>query len=415
MSKSYDAVMDEPAKLDDRTPLTPGQQERMRRALAGVQPVPVPEDGDELTDAEAREAIDAFMARKEAERVVARVDDADRPRGIELCRDDLPPELAAGLIRMLTPRLAEVSPDGAELVARIAQQIEMAARHAPHLPAEVVEQDRDRLRREHVRALDAARHVSEAQGERAAVAVEALRQAAKCLVPDRVVVPVPPSTEDTLAWRAFFQLEQPEAPSELRRRCFDWSATGANGWSAEASDPADIARSERLAVNAAFRLLPELRGKAEPAELIVVLRQLDATRPRAPRKNTAKGKRRWATIKAEQAKRKQAGLAPLRPIAVGEELSVCRPVLVRLGCWVGFDEAGCAAIDRAWLAREEEHEISLRDRDDADSMTKRQNACANTTPVVGVRFGEGAQSAPHAADSNTTNARATARGIPRRP
>ncbi|HKO94603.1 MAG TPA: hypothetical protein VJU61_25790 [Polyangiaceae bacterium] len=356
------------------------------------------------------------------------MDHANDPHRVELCRA-IPPEQAAALIVLLARQLARQADNGripAELgtaatVALMAgQDIESTlhrtknllksdqCHHGPVMGTEPHVRDgvhqyntqRDRarstsaldsssgllaerqrlrakrvdglhksmakLQREYSKALDALRLVSGTNGERAALVIEALRQAGHCLLPSKTLVPLPPSAEDWNTWMALSHEDRRRhhvERSDLCRKCFDWTDTGYNGWGFRLELDQDVVRSEQRAVEHARVLLPALQGKLDDTALLAVLHEV--SRPAAPSKNTERGKAAWKQLRDENGRRREAGLAPLRPITRLEEARTCAPVLARLGLrpdGADPDEAVRQAVDRGWEQREDHYGVSVRDR-----------------------------------------------------
>jgi hypothetical protein len=107
--------------------------------------------------------------------------------------------------------------------------------------------------------------------------------------------------------------------AELCRRCFDWPATGANGWMAARVARDVVARSERKAIDAVRASIPALTSDVFSDQALLKLLKT-VTRPSRP---DASATRRYAA----------AGLHPPKWLPQSELISECSPLLRKLGLW----------------------------------------------------------------------------------
>lgn len=114
-------------------------------------------------------------AEREEERIVARLFDwrrhdpecppgsGRRPRPPVILERPLSTELSAALILQLVRGLRVMSPEGAEVIERIATDVARDAHLGKNLPADTAEKSQGRHRTDHERALEALRHVGKVQ------------------------------------------------------------------------------------------------------------------------------------------------------------------------------------------------------------------------------------------------------------
>jgi hypothetical protein len=152
--------------------------------------IPENYDSDKTGDAELEAAMAQLETEDRESRVVARLDHASDPKSVKLERE-LSPEMAAQLIAELSAKLASVSPEGAEIVRRVAEQV-------AYLRGDAVVA---RAREEHVRARDAAERVTpHADGERAWLLANRLRDAARPLAALNEGEPAGAAERQAVAW-----------------------------------------------------------------------------------------------------------------------------------------------------------------------------------------------------------------------
>lgn len=309
-------------------------------------------DLDPSTAAAVRwsQAIQQTNAEERERRVVARLDCPDDPGSVELCRE-LPPAISARLMELLAADLAKFSPAAANLAAAAARQMAIIAEQAPNVPSDLTKDHLARLGRDCARALDAMRLVVDDTSvagpdhryERGDMVICHLQNASRLLVAPASPAPRPPSREDRAAWRALSAGEvvlahaqrkrgERSPGAELCRRCFDWPATGANGWMASRVARDVVARSERKAIEMARASVPALTSDVYSDQaLLTLLRTLG--RPSRP---DASATRRYEA----------AGLQPPKWLSQSELISECSPLLRKLGLWPDVrGRASDAAVD----------------------------------------------------------------------
>lgn len=290
------------------------------------------DESNEINEA----ALDALMAQLEAEdreaRVVVRVDDAQSPKRATFERE-LPLEVSAQIIADLASQLARVSPEGAEVIKRTAEQIGFL--HGDDAAV-------TRLRAEHARALDAAMYVSGQHAERIALAEAGIRDAARPL------------------------------------------------YGAARLSKDDVAKAERLALSLFRKRFPIItRERMSDGSVLGVLNEM--ARPMAPRKDSARGNAALKRIREENQRRqaenqrRQAAKLPklpkLRTISISERARVCMPVfaLLNLRAPGGGDEIEAIrdGLDDGWRVREDHFDVTIRDR----SSVKKPSGLTETPSV----------------------------------
>jgi hypothetical protein len=264
-------------------------------------------------------------------RIVAQLAAGYRPRSIALERP-VSTELAASLIMQLAPALAVMSPEGAETIRRVAVDIARAAHMGANLSADMAEADQARLRKEHARALDGLRYVTDSTAERVALTVAMIRNCAKRLLQARRAAAKPPTREMAQAWASTDTDRERHIRegTEFASKAFSWRSTGANGWEAHDEPTEDVARSEREAIRLFREAFPTISSEAmADAEVLGVLTEM--ARPEAPDKNSVRGKAAWKGLREQNARRALARLPKVTPITADEQAQVCLPVLAHLG------------------------------------------------------------------------------------
>jgi hypothetical protein len=345
-------------------------------------------------------AIAKHYADDTEARVVARLHHMYQYSPVDLCRD-VSTEQAAALVRHLVPKLAEITAEGAEVIDQIAQQVGTLAHQVPHLSAEMVQADQERLRRHHGRALEAMTFVvDENRGggrnhryERAVLVLLGLTDAAKLLLPKAEPVPLEPHADDWRRWRGLGTERLAECHAErnrgedtegaeLCRRCFDWSETWHNGSVARRRPPSQVKQSEDRAVAEARRRIRGLSGDViGSGPLLELLRTL--TRPES-------------VDLEDVARHKAARLPAPKHLSERERIKACSPLLRRLGLWPDVRgkanslDAESKAIEQlrkmlpgAWRSRQEEFGVAAQTerRQIGPAKSARRKSASKLHPV----------------------------------